>query len=91
MSIQKPHRDVYSSFIRNCLIGSNQDTLPASLVAQMIKNLPVIQGTQVQSLGQEDPLEKGMATHSSILAWRIPWTEEPVRLQSMWLQRVRHY
>jgi len=45
-----------------------------SLVAQMIKNLPVVQDTQVQSLGWEDPLEKGMATHSSILAWRIPWT-----------------
>ena len=48
-----------------------------SLVAQMAKNLPVMQETQVQSLGQEDPLEKGIATHSSILAWRIPWTEEP--------------
>ena len=90
MSIQKPHRDVYSSFIRNCLIGSNQDTLPASLVAQTIKDLPVIQGTQVQSLGQEDPLEKGMATHSSILTWRIPWTEESGELQSVELQRVGH-
>ena len=49
----------------------------ASLVAQSIKNLPAMQETQVQSLGWEDPLEKGMATHSSILAWRIPWTEEP--------------
>ena len=83
MSIQKPHRDVYSSFIRNCLIGSNQDTLPASLVAQMIKNLPVIQGTQVQSLSLEDLLEKEMATHSSILAWRNLWTEESGGLQSM--------
>ena len=46
-------------------------------MAQMIKNLPVMQETQVQSLGLEDPLEKGMATHSSILAWEIPWTEEP--------------
>ena len=46
-------------------------------MAQMAKNLPVMQETQVQSLGQEDPLEKGIATHSSILAWRIPWTEEP--------------
>ena len=88
MSIQKPHRDVYSSFIRNCLTGSNQDTLQACLVAQTIKNLPVIQGTQVQSLGQEDPLEKGIATHSSILAWRIPWTEESGGLQSMGLHRV---
>ena len=56
----------------------------------MDKNPPTMQETQVQSLGQEDPLEKGMATHSSILAWRIPWTEEPDRLQSMGLQRVRH-
>ena len=56
----------------------------------MVKNLPAIRGTCVQSLGWEDPLEKGMATHSSILAWRIPWTEEPGRLQSMWLQRVVH-
>ena len=48
----------------------------------MVKNLPVMQEIRVQSLGQEDPLEKGMAGHSSILAWRIPWTEEPVRLQS---------
>ena len=52
----------------------------ASLAAQMVKNLPVMQETQVQSLSQEDPLEKGMATRSSILAWRIPWTEEPGRL-----------
>jgi len=48
-----------------------------SLVAQMVKNLPAMEETQVQSLGWEDPLEKGMAIHSSILAWRIPWTEEP--------------
>ena len=60
----------------------------ASLTAQTVKNLPAIQETWVQSLGQEAPLEKGMATHSSILAWRIPWTEEPGRLQSMGLQRV---
>ena len=56
----------------------------------MVKNLPAMQETQVQSLGQEDPLEKGMATHSSIHAWRIPWTEEPASLQSMGSQRVRH-
>ena len=55
----------------------------ASLVAQMVKNLPVTQETQVPSLGQEDPLQKGMATYSSIFAWRIPWTEEPGKLQSM--------
>ena len=56
----------------------------------MGKNLPAIQETRVPSLGQEDPMEKGMATHSSILAWRIPWTEEPGRLQSIESQRVRH-
>ena len=62
----------------------------ASLVAQTVKNLPVMQETQVQSLGQEDPLEKRMATCSGILAWTIPWTEEPGELQSMVLQRVGH-
>ena len=61
----------------------------APLVAQMVKNLPAMQGTQVQSLGWEDSLEKRMATHSSILAWRIPWTE-PGGLQSMESQRIRH-
>ena len=55
----------------------------ASLVAQRLKRLPGIRETRVQSLGREDPLEKEMATHSSILAWRIPWREEPGRLQSM--------
>ena len=64
--------------------------IKASLVAQMVKNLPALQETWIQSLGQEDPLEKGMANHSSILAWKIPWTEEPGGLQSMVLQRVRH-
>ena len=59
-----------------------------SLVAQMVKNLPAMQKTWIQSLGWEDPLEKGMATHSSILAWRNPWTE-PGGLQSMGSQRVR--
>ena len=59
-------------------------------VAQMVKNLPAIQETWVQSLDQKDPLEKGMATHSSILAWRSPWTEEPGELQSIGLQRVEH-
>ena len=54
----------------------------------MVKNLPAVQETQVRSLGQEDPLEKGMATHSSILAWRIPWMEESSGLQSMGPQRV---
>ena len=58
------------------------------LVSQMVKSLPVMQETQVQSLHQEDPLEKEMATHSSILAWKIPWMEEPGGLQSVGLQRV---
>ena len=59
-----------------------------SLVAQMVKHLPTMWETRVLSLGGEDPLEKEMATHSSILAWKIPWTVEPGRLQSMGLQRV---
>ena len=59
----------------------------ASLVAQSIKNLPAMQDTWVRFLGREDPLEKEMATHSSILAWRIPWTEEPGRIQSMGSQK----
>ena len=62
----------------------------ASLVAQRLKHLPAMQETHVQSLDREDPLEKEMATHFSILAWRIPWTEEPGRLQSMGSQKVRH-
>ena len=57
-----------------------KEVIRASLIAQLIKNLPAMQETQVRFLGQEDPLEKEMATHSSILAWRIPWTEEPGRL-----------
>ena len=61
-----------------------------SLVSQLVKNLPAVQETWVQSLGWEDPLEKEMATHSSILAWKISWTEEPGELQSMGSQRVRH-
>ena len=62
----------------------------ASLVAQTVKRLPAMPETQVQSLGWEDPLEQEMATHSSTLAWKIPWTEDPGRLQSMGSQRVRH-
>ena len=62
----------------------------AFMVAQMVKNLPVMQETQVWSLGWEDSLEKGMATHSSIPAWRIPWTGEPGELQSIGSQRVGH-
>ena len=62
----------------------------ASLVAQTIRNLLAVPEIRVRSLGWEDPLEKGMATHSSILAWRITWTEEPGRLQPIGSQRVRH-
>ena len=61
-----------------------------SLVAQRVKRLPPVRETWVQSLGQKDPLEKEMVTHSSILAWRIPWTEKPGRLQSTGSQRVRY-
>ena len=61
-----------------------------SLVAQTVKSLPTMRETWVQSLGREDPLEKEMATHSSVLAWKIPWMEEPGRLQSMGSQRVGH-
>ena len=60
------------------------------LLAQRLKHLPGLRETQVRSLGQEDPLEKEMATHTSTLAWRIPWREEPGRLQSMGSQRVGH-
>ena len=61
-----------------------------ALVAQTVQNLLAMQETSVRSLGWEDPLEECMATHSSILAWKIPWKEEPGRIQSMWSQRVRH-
>ena len=66
--------------VQNAILKSFKE---ASLVAQVVKNLPAMLETQVQSLGQEDPLEKGMATHSSIVAWRIPWAEEPDGLQSL--------
>ena len=69
-------------------LASSLILLRTSLVAQMAKNLLAMQETWVQSLSWEDPLEEGMATHSSILAWRIPWTEDPGRLQSMGLQSV---
>ena len=62
----------------------------ASLVAQTVKHLPAMRETWVQSLGWEDPLEKEMATHSSTLAWKMPWTEEPGRLPSTGLQRAGH-
>ena len=66
-----------------CLVKKEWGTTDFSLIAQSIKNLPAVQETRVRFLGWEDPLEKEMATHSSILAWIIPWTEEPGRLQSM--------
>ena len=72
-----PGHDTY--FITS-IFRYNLHMIRASLVAQMVKNLPVMQETQVQSLGCEDPLEKEMATHSRSLAWRIPWTEEPDKL-----------
>ena len=68
----------------NCIVHR------ASLVAQRVKRLPAMQETWVRSLGQEDPLEKEMATHSSTLAWKIPWTEKPGKQQSMGSQRVGH-
>ena len=70
--------------------GSTASMIQIFPVTQKIKNLLAMQGTRVQSLGQEDPLEKGMAIHSSILAWRIPWTEGPGGLQSVRSQRVGH-
>ena len=71
-------------------ILTSKEIILTSQVAQWVKNQPAMQEMQVQSLGQEDPLEEGMATQSSILAWRIPWTEESGGLQSMGLLRVRH-
>ena len=64
--------------------------LGASLLAQMVKNLPAMQETRVQSLGHEDPLEEDMTTHATVLAWEIPWTEEPTKPQSIGSQRVVH-
>ena len=70
--------------------GPSALLLGASLVAQIVKRLPTMRETRVRSLGQEDPLAKETATHSSIHAWKIPWTEEPDGLQSMGLQKVGH-
>ena len=78
---------------RNWEVGIDTCTLlyeRGSLLAQRVKHLPAVQETPVQFLGQEDPLEKEMETHSSTLAWKIPWMEEPGRLQSMGSQRVGH-
>ena len=80
--------EAISSSTMQCNLPGLLVCLGSSLVAQTVKNLPAVQETQVQSQGQEDSLEKGMATHSSILAWRIPWTVEPGWLQSMGSQRV---
>ena len=78
------------SFISTLISILHISTNWAAQVSQWVKNLPMMQETQVHSLGREDPLEEGMATHSSILAWRIPWTEKPVGLQFMGSQRVGH-
>ena len=74
------------SIERTSIIDFTGGRRGASLIAQSVKNLPAMQETSVQFLCEEDPLEKEMATHSSVLAWRIPWTEEPSGLQSMGLQ-----
>ena len=85
---------IYFCFIKCCnfsyLFFSLEVWFNHCFVAQLVKNLPEMQETWVQSLGWKDPLKKEMATHSSILAWRIPWTEEPRGLQSMGWQRVGH-
>ena len=77
-------------FFLNLQFGRHYQILWSPLVIQTVKNLPAMQETQVQSLGWKDLLEKGRATHSSILVWRIPWTEEPGGLQSMGSQRIEH-
>ena len=97
-SVQKGVRDRYTQLDGWCTVSLELtqniyrfcSRCRASLVAQTVKNLPTIQETWVPSLGREDPLEKGMATHSSILAWKIPWTEEPGSLQYMGSKRVGH-
>ena len=76
--------------LKTGILASAPTFTGASQVAQMVKNLPAMPETSVQSLGHEDPLEKGVATLCRILAWRIPWTEKPGGLQSMGLQRVSH-
>ena len=78
------------AYAKDIILGKKFCMSWTSLVAQMVENLPAKQETRVQSLGREDPLEKEMATHSSILAWRIPWTEEPGGLQYMGSKRLRH-
>ena len=82
--------DRLSSVLCSESLSSLMSGSGAFLMAQLAKNPPAMWETWVRCLGQEDPLEKGMVTHSSILAWRITWTEEPGRLQSIGLQRVEH-
>ena len=86
------HLKMQCNIMRSAFVYLKAELLDhmASLVAQTVKRLPTMRETQVRSLGQEDRLEKEMATHSSILAWKIPWTEDPGRLQSMGSQRVGH-
>ena len=79
-----------TGFVDHAIIGIFSKIFKPTHIAQSEKNLPAVQETQIWSLGQEDPLEKEMATHSSILAWKTPWTEEPGRLQSIGSQRVGH-
>ena len=93
MSYEKYFKAVIITIFDDCIIFKYMDGhllfgLPWWLRWQ--KNLPTMQETQVQSLGWEDPLEKGVSTHSSVLAWRLPGTEEPGGLQSIWSQRVGH-
>ena len=82
--------EVNLRYVLECMIKNLKKGFGGDYVAQSVKNLPAVQETWVRSLGWEDPLEKEMATHSSILAWKIPWTEEPGGLQSMGSQRVGH-
>ena len=84
------HVCIYTCIYMYTHTHTHTHTHRASLVAQTVKNLPAMQEAQVQSLGQKDTLEKGKASHSSILTLRTPWTEEPGRLQSVGLQRVTH-
>ena len=89
MVVISSKNDIY--FITEVVVQLSTHTIAQMLFAQTVKNLPAKQETQILSMGWEDPLEKGMAMYLSILVWRIPWTEEPGGLQSMGLQRVRHY
>ena len=89
MDLDGPRGMILSHIEENCINGTCM-YLWASLVVQMVKNLLAMPETRVRFLGLEDPLENGMAAHSSTLAWRVPWTEEPGGLQFMGLQRVIH-